>query len=154
MSLFLTKHPVNLRDSTLTESCVNFTKHHYLMWRDGWASFIPFVAQFFFPSLFSPTLPETSLLHKVFHSFFALHTIVWAAWVVGHYSLFFFFFTRKKKTFQRPISVPCSLVWQEEYGYMCGRKKETFLESLRTGSALSPVKAGVEHWESNDFKAY
>lgn len=26
---------------------------------------------------------------------------------------------------------------------MCGRKKETFLESLRTGSALSPVKAGV-----------
>lgn len=123
MSLFLTKHPVNLRDSTLTESCVNFTKHHYLMWRDGWASFIPFIAQFFFPSLFSPTLPETSLLHKVFHSFFALHTIVWAAWVVGHYSLFFFFFHKKEENISEAYLCPLLTcvtrgvwvhVWQKE----------------------------------------
>lgn len=106
-----------------TKTCDDFPKHHYLTWRDRRASFRPFIVQFFFPSLFCPTLPETLLLHKIFHSFFALHTIVWAAWVVSHYSHLLFFFTKKEDNISEAYLCPLLTCVTEEYGYTRGRKK-------------------------------
>ena len=50
-------------------------------------------------------LPETLLLYKMFCSFFALHTIVWAAWVVSHYRSLFFFFSSQKRRHFRGLSL-------------------------------------------------
>ena len=107
-----------------TKSCDDFTKHHYLTWRDRWASFRPFIVQIFF-FLVSSAQPSLRHLCSTKFSILSLPCTLLCGllgWLV--ITVIFFFSSQKKEdNISEAYLCPLLTCVTEEYGYTRGRKK-------------------------------
>lgn len=89
-----------------------------------------------------PRAPWNTSTPQIIPFSFALHMIVWAAWVVSPYMNPFCSLSKIKTTFQEAYFGPWSLLWQEKRRYALGRERERSLTRKPQALCVHPTHRG------------